>query len=310
MVKHETISSAVPVMSIIIPVFNDWAHLDRCLCSLAQQTGGPSFEVIIVDDGSESPIFDRLPNWRYSYPLFVGRQPHGGIPSARNMGIRISKGSILLFVDADSRLQANCLAALHASVVNSPKHASFQLRLIGDCATLTGRAEELRLSALQSHLLQPSGCIRYLNTAGFAIRRAKLDIEKGLFDPAVSRGEDTLLLVNLMQSGEPPLFVAAAVVQHAVPQTRTESLRKLVREAYLEARTYEMITANGFKIRMSNGERLRMLRYMWKVSKDRSIRRGAWLVLVFSQTLQRVISFGHAWLARQSCGYEPVNHSL
>jgi cellulose synthase/poly-beta-1,6-N-acetylglucosamine synthase-like glycosyltransferase len=296
MVQRETISSAVPVLSIIIAVYNDWAHLDQCLSSLAHQTGGPSFEVIVVDDGSEFPIVDQLLHWERSYSLFVVRQPHSGIPSARNTGIRISKGSVLLFVDADSRLQPNCLAALHASILNSPERTSFQLRLIGDCSTLTGRAEELRLATLQSHLLQPNGCLRYLNTAGFAIRRAKVDIEKGLFDPAVTRAEDTLLLVQLLQSGEAPFFVAEAVVQHAVPPTLTESLRKRVRSAYLEARTYEMIAASGFKIRVSHRERLLMLRSMWEASKDQSIRRLAWFVLVFSQALKRIFSFGYAYL--------------
>ncbi len=308
MVQRETISSAVPVLSIIIAVYNDWAHLDQCLSSLAQQTGGPNFEVIVVDDGSESPIVDQLLNWERSYPLFVVRQPHSGIPAARNAGIRISKGPVLLFVDADSRLQPNCLASLHASILNSPERTSFQLRLIGDCSTLTGRAEELRLATLQNHLLQPNGSIRYLNTAGFAIKRTRVDIEKGLFDPEVTRAEDTLLLVHLLQSAEAPFFVAEAIVQHAVPPTLTESLRKRVRSAHLEARTYEMIAASGFKIRVSHRERLRMLRSMWEASKDQSIRRLAWFVLVFSQALKRISSFGYACLPLASLQV-PINQT-
>lgn len=296
MVKHESISSAVPILSIIIPVCDDWGHLDQCLSSLAEQTGGPSFEVIVVDDGSKLPICNELLNWGHSCPLFIVRQPHGGIPSARNMGIRVSKGSVLLFVDADSRLQANCLAALYASVVNSPDHTSFQLRLIGDCATLTGRAEELRLVTIQNHLLQSNGSIRYLNTAGFAIKRTRVDVEKGLFDPAVIRAEDTLLLVHLLRNGESPLFVADAVVQHTVPKRLTESLWKRARSAYLEARAYEMIAMSGFKIRVSYRERLRMLRSMWEASKDQSIRRQAWFVLVISQAVKRIVSFGSACL--------------
>lgn len=296
MVKHEIISNADPVVSVIIAVYNDWTHLDQCLRSLAQQTDGPTFEVIVVDDGSESPTLDELLNWEHAYPLYVVRQPHRGIPSARNTGIRISKGSVLLFVDADSRLRPNCLAALHASIVNSPEYSSFQLHLIGDCSTLTGRAEELRLSTLQSHLLQPNGCLRYLNTAGFAIRRAKVNVEKGLFHTAVTRAEDTLLLVQLLQSGEPPFFVAEAVVQHAVPPTLTESLRKRVRSAYLEEGTYQMIAASGFKIRMSYRDRFQMLRSMWAASEDQSIRRLAWFVLVFSQALKRIVSIGYGCL--------------
>jgi glycosyltransferase involved in cell wall biosynthesis len=294
MVKHQV--SSTPSLSIVIPVFNDWDHLGHCLKTLAQQANAPSFEVIVVDDGSDSPMNVQLLKWGDCYPLTVVRQPHEGISSARNMGLRVSKAPTLVFVDADCRLQANCLRALDACVMNCPENASFQLRLIGDCSTLSGRTEELRLSTLQSHFVQPDRSIRYLNTAGFAIRRSKLDLEKELFDTSVFRGEDTLLLVNLMQSGEPPLFAAEAVVQHIVPPTLTGMLRKRVRSAYLEAKAYERIAASGFKIRVSHRERLRMLRSMWKMAGHRSIQRLPWFVLVLSQALQRTISVVHSCL--------------
>ncbi|MGO9434929.1 MAG: hypothetical protein ACLP00_11665, partial [Terracidiphilus sp.] len=68
----------------------------------------------------------------------------------------------------------------------------------------------LRLTTFQSLMLQPDDRIRYLNTAGFAIRRARLGIETDVFDPVALRAEDTLLLANLMQVGELPLFVPEA----------------------------------------------------------------------------------------------------
>ena len=61
-------------------------------------------------------------------------------------------GSILLFADADCRFQKDCLALLGSAVASSPPHDCFQLRLTGDCSTLVGRVEELRLMTLQDHL--------------------------------------------------------------------------------------------------------------------------------------------------------------
>ena len=69
-----------------------------------------------------------------------------------------------------------------------------------------GRVEEL-LVVLQSHLLQPDGCIRYLNTAGFALRRERVELEKGVFDPKAIRAEDTLLLANMMEKSDMLDFV-------------------------------------------------------------------------------------------------------
>src|SRR5579863_5563575 len=170
-----------PLFSIVVAVYNDWTMLDGCLQSLAEQTNGPSFEVIIVDDGSTEPAPQFVLSSTYSYPIAVIRQPHKGIPAARNRGVQGSKGSVLVFVDADCRLRTNCLAALSSTVANSPQHDCFQLRLVGNCSNLVGRAEELRLITFQNHMLQKDGRIRYLNTAGFAIRRAKVDVETGVF---------------------------------------------------------------------------------------------------------------------------------
>src|SRR5271170_6172996 len=201
-------------ISIIIAVYNDWTALEGCLQSIARQTAERDFEVIVVDDGSTEAIPETIRQRISSLPLTIVRQAHGGISAARNCGIRNSGGTVLLFVDADCRLQANCLAALGAAIANSPQHDCFQLRLTGNCSSVVGRAEQLRLVTFQEHTLQPDGRIRYLNTAGFAIRRARTDVENGLFDPAALRGEDTLLLANLMQAGELPLFVPDAVVEH------------------------------------------------------------------------------------------------
>jgi len=141
-------------------------------------------------------------------------------------------------------------------------------------------------------MLQPDGRIRYLNTAGFAIRRTKADVEAGLFDVRALRAEDTLLLANLMQCGELPVFVANATVQHAIPLSLVEGLRKDIRSAYLEGSTYGIIASKGVRIRMRNQERLSMLWSMWKASREESIGRAAWFVLVARQTLQRIVSFG------------------
>jgi glycosyltransferase involved in cell wall biosynthesis len=300
MVEHQPISTTPPLFSIIIAVYNDWIALDACLRSLAQQTHGPSFEVIVVDDGSNEAAPEVIRQWVGRLPLTIVRQSHTGISAARNHGIQISRGSVLLFVDADCRTQIGCLAALAATIADSPQHNCFQLHLVGDCSGPVGRAEELRLRTFQEHMLQPDGRIRYLNTAGFAIRRMRVNIEAGLFDPVAHRAEDTLLLVQLMQNGELPWFVANATVQHAIPLSLMECLLKDIRSAYLEGRTYDIIASKGVRIRVSHRQRLRVLWSMWKTAGQNSIGRPAWFVLVSRQALQRIITFVYQCLPVRS----------
>ncbi len=284
---------ATPQFSIIIGAYNDWEALDSCLRSLAQQTDGPSFEVILVDDGSADPASDQIRAWSCHYPFVIVRQPHAGVSAARNRGAQISKGAVLVFADADSRFQRNCLKALASTVSDSPQHNSFQLRLAGDCSTLVGKVEELRLITLQDHLLQPDGCLRYLNTAGFAIRRAHVDIEAGVFYTGAVRAEDTLLLADLIQRGKLPFLVSSAVVQHETPFSLMESLRKEVRSAYLEMNTYKIIKLKGVKFQVSHRERLKMLHSMWKTAGRPSIGRLAWFVLAARQVLRLVSHFAY-----------------
>ena len=283
-------SATTPSVSIIIGVYNDWKPLDRCLRSLTEQRFPPSFEVIVVDDGSEEPAPQSIRDWADHKHLTLIHQSHAGVSTARNRGLEISKGSIVLFIDADTKLQPDCLGALVAAVTRSPGHGCFQLRLVGDCSGLVGRAEHLRLTTVQEHMLQPNGSIRYLNTAGFAILRNRINPGASLFDPVALRGEDTLLLVRLMQRGELPLFVDTAIVQHAVPLSLLQYLRKSIRSAYQEAGTYRIIATMGVKIRVTNRERFGMLGKMWKISQQAEIGRTAWFVLVVRQALPRFVS--------------------
>lgn len=277
-------------LSIIVAVRNDWTALDSCLRSIAEQAQAPRFEVLVIDDGSDETAPANIQQWTHCFPVTVLRQVHAGIAAARNRGIRESKGALLLFVDADCKLHANCLLTLSSAIARSPQHNYFQLRLTGNCSSVVGRAEQLRLAAFQEHMLQPDGRIRYLNTAGFAIRRTQAVPETGLFDPAALRGEDTLLLASLMQRGELPLFVPDAMVEHAIPLSLPACLLKDIRSAYLEAATYEIIAAKGISIRVTPRERLRLLSSMWKTASQQSIDRAAWFVLVGRQALQRMIS--------------------
>ncbi|MGA2005274.1 MAG: glycosyltransferase family 2 protein [Terriglobales bacterium] len=281
----------MPLFSIIIGTYNDWTALGPCLHSLTQQTDGPDFEVIVVDDGSDETAPEVIRQWAECLPLIVMSRPHAGVSSARNYGVQNSHGAILLFADADSRLRPNCLSALASTIATSLAHNYFQLRLVGDGVGIAGRAEALRLMTLQKQLLGSDGCIRYLNTAGFAIRRSAVDINRGVFDPSAIRGEDTLLLAELIQRGELPFFVTEAIVEHHVPLSLMECLRKGIRSALLESRTFDVIASKGIRIRMTHRDRLRMLWSMWKASAEPSIGRSAWFALTMRQSLERATSF-------------------
>ena len=290
MPPNATDRSPTPLFSVLITVYNDWDTLPGCLRAIGEQVDPPSFEVVVIDDGSKEAAPESVRAWQDSYALNIIREPHAGIPAGRNRGVRESKGEILLFTDADCRLDSNCLSELAQAIAQSPQHSCFQLHLAGDCSTLLGRAEELRVIALQDQTLLPDGRIRLLNTAGFAIRRSHPSIQEGPFDPTALRGEDTLLQASLMQNGELPLFVPAAKVRHSVSLSPVECLRKDLRSGWLDAITFKAISAKGVRIRMSNRDRIRMLYSTWKMAGQHSLGRTAWAVLITRQLVERSVT--------------------
>jgi glycosyltransferase involved in cell wall biosynthesis len=292
----EQISTTAPKISVVIAVYNDWTALNECLLSLQRQANPPNFEVIVVDDGSNTSAPEFIQESVNHYPLILVRQPHQGISTARNRGVRLAKGSIVLFTDADCKFDQNCFAAVVAAA-EDPAHDYFQLHLTGDRSRLLGRAEELRLSTFQSQVLQPDGCIRYLNTAGFAVRRSVLNFEEDLFNPKVPRGEDTLLLVRLMQDARLPFFVPGAIIEHAIPLSLIRCLGKDVRSAYLERPAYEVISAKKLDVRVRSRDRFRILIKMWKNSSSLGVGRSAWLLALCRQSLQRMTSLA-CWCLR------------
>lgn len=287
-----------PLISIIIAVYNDWKSLEGCLRSLTEQKDGTKFEVIVADDGSDEPAPESIREWETKYPLKIVRLPHAGISNARNRATEISLGTILFYSDADCRLYPDCLSKLAIAIAEAPQHDYFQLHLVGDRRGSVGKAEELRLTMLQQQTLQPDGRIRYLNTAGFAIRRTAVDIKKGVFDPAALRAEDTFFMASLIQRGKLPLFVSSATVQHSIPLTLTECIRKDFRSVWLEARTYEMIASKGVKFRLSYRERFSMLKSMWKTARTLKLGSWPWFVASGRQGLRLVVSYGYHFLRR------------
>ncbi|HKW17007.1 MAG TPA: glycosyltransferase family 2 protein [Terriglobales bacterium] len=291
----QNISEAEPTLSVIIPVYNDWKMLDGCLRALSLETG-TALEIIVVDDGSDESCPEFIRQWCNHLPLKILEQEHKGISEARNSGIRACKGLLLLFIDADCRVQANCLSKVTTAATRFPQENYFQLRLIGDPSVLTGRAEHLRLTVLQQQSLQSDGHIRYANTAGFAVRRLTSDVHIPLFDPKAPRGEDTLLLVNLLRAGEIPLFTPEAAVQHLVPRSLFKCFRKDISSGYLQSPAYAVIDATGIRIRMSNRARFRMIISLWYAAKSYSGGKAAWLVLLARQLLERATLFLCRWL--------------
>lgn len=99
----------MPFYSIIIPVFNTYAFLRRCVRSIQNQSY-KDFEIILVDDGSTDGSGSLCDEISYEDSrIVVVHKENGGLSSARNAGIIIAKGQYICFVDSDDYIEPSML---------------------------------------------------------------------------------------------------------------------------------------------------------------------------------------------------------
>jgi len=122
----------VPSVSVVVPCYNGGRFIDQLLACLRLQTF-QDFEVIIVDDGSTDPEtlakLAELPK-----EIRVVRQPNGGLPAARNAGIRSARAELVLPLDCDDTLEPSFLAETVKTIRSAPSNVAFvftHMRLAG-----------------------------------------------------------------------------------------------------------------------------------------------------------------------------------
>jgi glycosyltransferase involved in cell wall biosynthesis len=109
---------STPLISVIISTYNYGRFLRQCLDSVFAQTVR-DFEVIVVDDGStdDTPaVLGSVTDPRLRH----FRTPNGGLPVARNAGLREARGEFVAFIDADDRWRPQILETLLSLLLAEP----------------------------------------------------------------------------------------------------------------------------------------------------------------------------------------------
>jgi cellulose synthase/poly-beta-1,6-N-acetylglucosamine synthase-like glycosyltransferase len=98
-------------VTIIVPAYNEEVVIEKSIKSLLEQTY-PNLEILIVDDGSTDQTYIRAKQFEFdngTQNLRVLTKTNGGKAKAINFGILHSKGSLIMVVDADSKLDKNAV---------------------------------------------------------------------------------------------------------------------------------------------------------------------------------------------------------
>jgi poly-beta-1,6-N-acetyl-D-glucosamine synthase len=111
--------SPTEMVSVVVPAFNEEKTIAATVESLQSQDYG-NYEVIVVDDGSLDKTFEVAKGYESSRVKVI-HQENRGKAEALNAGIRASSGTVVLTVDADTRLNRGALRALAGRFASSPE---------------------------------------------------------------------------------------------------------------------------------------------------------------------------------------------
>lgn len=109
----------LPLVSIIIPVYNVKRYLEKCLRSVCEQTY-KNLEIIVVDDGStdgSGELCDLFAQTDSRIKVF--HQENAGQSCARNKGLSIVQGEYIGFVDSDDWIDSDMYELLYHLLVSN-----------------------------------------------------------------------------------------------------------------------------------------------------------------------------------------------
>jgi glycosyltransferase involved in cell wall biosynthesis len=114
----------MPLISIIIPCFNQAHFLPDCLNSILSQNLN-DWEAIVVNDGSTDKTKEVAEDFaKRDARIQLINQSNGGLSNARNTGIEKAKGKYYQFVDSDDYLLEGCLQMVAQKIkeINNPDY--------------------------------------------------------------------------------------------------------------------------------------------------------------------------------------------
>lgn len=215
--------SETPLISVIIPVYNDREGLDDTLHSLCEQkSGSPPFEVIVADNGSRDGTWELAQQWQGNEPSRFRAIQEREIQSsyaARNRGLGLARGEIIAFLDADMKAPRDYIEKTAARFRDTDvDYLACAVEIPPSKESLSSLYNSLTGFPVERYLQRG----RYAPTCCLCVRRKVFD-KIGLFDQRVESGGDMEFGQRVFDAGLNQAFAPEILLTHP-PRRRFRSL--------------------------------------------------------------------------------------
>jgi len=220
-----------PLVSVIVPCYNEALTLKNCITSILSQTY-KNYEILIIDDGSTDSTLE-VANSLSDTKIRTFTKPNGGKASALNYGIERSNGEIIVSLDADSIFLPNTLSKLISPFSDPEIIAVCGNIKISNRNTLLTKLQSLEYISglnIQRRAFAYLNCMQIISGAIGAFRKTQL-VEVGGYsrDTLV---EDMDVTVTLAKKGYKIEYISSAIAYTESPESLHDFHKQRYRWSY------------------------------------------------------------------------------
>lgn len=222
-----------PLVSVLIPCFNEEAVVVSAIRRILT-SDWPNLEVLVIDDGSRDRTAELAEAEAAGDPrVRVLKLTNGGKAAALNAGLRLTRGEIVVALDADTQFAATTIRRLARWFQDGAIGAVAGNALVGNRVNLITRWQALEYVVAQNlerRALAVLGAVTVVPGAVGAWRRAALEAVGGY--PENTLAEDQDLTLAIQRAGWQVAFDPAARAYTEAPETVRALLKQRFRWSF------------------------------------------------------------------------------
>lgn len=199
-------------LSVIIPAHEAEKYIAQAVESVRQQGWQGETEIIVIDDGST----DATAEAARALGVKLLQKAQGGAASARNAGLQLATGELILLLDADDVLTEGALNAMSASLTE-------------EVDAVFAMAEDFispELTEAQKAELKPRPAAYGGVLPGCSLIRRKVFLSIGLFDDSMKSGETVAWQLKLRDAGIKTVQLPVVTLKRRLHLTNTGRLHQ------------------------------------------------------------------------------------